>query len=230
MWGNSDYNFYSKFLPKMSLKKIGSPRHDNFFVDSKKKNDLKKTILITASPIIEWTGQQNINLELRYENFLKSIIDDLQKHKNFNIIVKLHPGWGWQFNYTLLKICKNIDPNIPIFSTESIVELIDRSDMIININAEENQPSTVILEALIMKKPVINISLDESNREFDYDGISPIISLSYKTDIMKYVIKLFDDSKFYEELTKKIIKSLNNYLSNHKNASKQLADYLKSYI
>lgn len=230
MWGNSDYNFYSKFLPKMSLKKIGSPRHDNFFIDSKKKNDLKKTILITASPIIEWTGQQNINLELRYENFLKSIIDDLQKHKNFNIIVKLHPGWGWQFNYTLLKICKNIDPNIPIFSTESIVELIDRSDMIININAEENQPSTVILEALIMKKPVINISLDESNREFDYDGISPIISLSYKTDIMKYVIKLFDDSKFYEELTKKIIKSLNNYLSNHKNASKQLADYLKSYI
>ena len=230
VWGNSDYDFYSKFLPKNSLKKIGSPRHDNFFIDSKKKNDLKKTILITASPIIEWTGQQNINLELRYENFLKSIIDDLQKHKNFNIIVKLHPGWGWKFNYTLLKICKNIDPTIPIFSTESIVELIDRSDMMININPEENQPSTVILEALIMKKPVINISLDESNSEFDYDGASPVISLSYKTDIMKYVIKLFNDSKFYEELNKKITTSLNNYLSNHKNASKQLADYLKSYV
>ena len=37
MWGNSDYNFYSKFLPKNSLKKIGSPRHDDFFIDSKKK-------------------------------------------------------------------------------------------------------------------------------------------------------------------------------------------------
>jgi hypothetical protein len=230
VWGNSDYDFYSKFLPKNSLKKIGSPRHDNFFIDSKKKNDLEKTILITAPPIIEWTGQQNINLELRYENFLKSIIDDLQKHKNFKIIVKLHPGWGWKFNYTLLKICKNIDPTIPIFSTESIVELIDRSDMMININPEENQPSTVILEALIMKKPVINISLDESNSEFDYDGVSPVISLSYKTDIMKYVIKLFNDSKFYEELNKKITTSLNNYLSNHKNASKQLADYLKSYV
>jgi len=100
----------------------------------------------------------------------------------------------------------------------------------ININPEENQPSTVILEALIMKKPVINISLDESNSEFDYDGVSPVISLSYKTDIMKYVIKLFNDSKFYEELNKKITTSLNNYLSNHKNASKQLADYLKSYV
>ncbi len=230
MWGNSDYNFYSKFLPKNSLKKIGSPRHDDFFIDSKKKNDVKKTILITVPPIIEWTGQQNINLELRYENFLKSIVNNLQKYKNFKIIIKLHPGWGWKFNYTLIKICKNIDPNIPIFSTESIIELIDGSDMMININPEENQPSTVILEALIMKKPVINISLDDSNSEFDYDEESPIISLSYKADIMKYVIRLFDDSEFYEKLNNKITKSLNYYLSNHKNASKQLVDYLKSYV
>jgi len=230
MWGNSDYNFYSKFLPKNSLKKIGSPRHDDFFIDSKKKNDIKKTILITVPPIIEWTGQQNINLELRYENFLKSIVNNLQKYKNFKIIIKLHPGWGWKFNYTLIKICKNIDPNIPIFSTESIIELIDGSDMMININPEENQPSTVILEALIMKKPVINISLDDSNSEFDYDEESPIISLSYKADIMKYVIRLFDDLEFYEKLNNKITKSLNYYLSNHKNASKQLVDYLKSYV
>ena len=186
--------------------------------------------MITVPPIIEWTGQQNINLELRYENFLKSIVNNLQKYKNFKIIIKLHPGWGWKFNYTLINICKNIDPNIPIFSTESIIELIDGSDMMININPEENQPSTVILEALIMKKPVINISLDDSNSEFDYDEESPIISLSYKADIMKYVIRLFDDSEFYEKLNNKITKSLNYYLSNHKNASKQLVDYLKSYV
>jgi len=230
LWGNSDYDYYSKFLPKMSLKKIGSPRHDDFFIDSIQKNKLQHTILITTPPVIEWTGQQNINLELRYAQVLKSLINNLQKNQNFKIIGKLHPGWGWQFNYTLMKIFQDIDPSIPVFSTKSVIDLIDECDVMININPEENQPSTVILEGLIMKKPVINISLDDSNSEFDYDGKFPIISLSYKADIMKYVNKLFDNLEFMENLKIKIGEYLQDYLLNQKNASKKLAEHLKSFI
>jgi len=230
VWGDYDYNYYKKFLPAIPIKKIGSPRHDEFFKDTNQEIKLKKTVLITAPPIIEWTGKQTVNLELRYENVLHSIIKEIQNDKNVKIIAKLHPGWGWKFNYTLMKIFQNIDPGIPVFSTKSIIELIDESDMIVNINPEQNQPSTVILEGLIMKKPVINVELDELNNELHYDGVSPIISLSYKSNIQKYISQLLNDQSFYENHNKKIEKFLEHYLLNHKNASDILAKYLKSFI
>ena len=230
VWGDYDYNYYKKFLPAIPIKKIGSPRHDEFFKDTNQEIKLKKTVLITAPPIIEWTGKQTVNLELRYENVLHSIIKEIQNDKNVKIIAKLHPGWGWKFNYTLMKIFQNIDPGIPVFSTKSIIELIDESDMIVNINPEQNQPSTVILEGLIMKKPVINVELDELNNELHYDGVSPIISLSYKSNIQKYISQLLNDQSFYENHNKKIEKFLEHYLLNHTNASGALAKYLKSFI
>ena len=230
VWGDYDYNYYKKFLPAVPIKKIGSPRHDEFFKDTNQETKSEKTVLITAPPIIEWTGKQTVNLELRYENVLQSIIKELQNDKNIKIIAKLHPGWGWKFNYTLMQIFQNIDPEIPVFSTKSVIELIDESDMIVNINPEQNQPSTVILEGLIMKKPVINVELDELNDELHYDGVSPIISLSYKSNIQKYISQLLNDPSFYESHNKKIEKFLEHYLLNHKNASDILAKYLKSFI
>ena len=231
LWGDSDFNFYSKFLTSgKKLQKIGSPRHDAFFHHLEHKNKLKKTILITTPPIIEWTGQQNINLELRYEQVLKQLIKTLQKNPDFKLIGKLHPAWGWTFNRTLMKIFHDIDPNIPVYSTKSIIELIAQCDLMININPEENQPSTVLLEGLIMKKPVINIELDELNDDLDYDDKSPIISLSFKSNIEHYISEYFENSLFTEKLNSQSEKALRHYLSNHNNASVALAKYLKSFI
>ena len=231
LWGDADYNYYTKFLSNdIKLQKIGSPRHDLFFQNNSQKNRSQKIVLITTPPIIEWTGQQNINLELRYEQVLKQIIKNLQQNSNLKLIAKLHPGWGWKFNHTLMKIFHDIDPNIPVYSTKPIIPLIEQCDLMININPEQNQPSTVILEGLIMKKPVINVELDELNNDLHYDSMSPIISLSYKSDIQKYVSQLFNDPSFYENLNKKSAKFLEHYLSNHKNASNTLAKYLKSFV
>lgn len=231
LWGKADYNYYSKFIPNTKkLKIIGSPRHDIFFKKSVEMNNDYKLVLITVPPVIEWTGQQNVALELRYEQILKSIIHDLKKIPNVKIVGKLHPGWGWKFNDVLLKIFHQIDPQLPVYSTKPIIDLISKCNLMININPEENQPSTVILEGLIMKKPVINISLNEKNSEFDYDGISPIISLSYKANIIKYVNQLLTDSYFSDNLNIQIMKYLDYYLSNHKTASANLSEYLKSFI
>ena len=231
LWGDSDLNYYSKFLTTgKKLKKIGSPRHDAFFDQVGHKNESKKTILITAPPIIEWTGQQNINLELRYEKVLEQLIKTLQKNPDFKLIGKLHPGWGWKFNHTLMKIFHDIDPNIPVYSTKSIIQLIDQCDLMININPEENQPSTVLLEGLIMKKPVINIELDEFNDDLNYDDTSPIISLSYKSNIEHYILEYFKNSLFSEKLNSQIKKTLHHYLSNHNDASVALAKHLKSFV
>jgi len=74
------------------------------------------------------------------------------------------------------------------------------------------------------------VELDELNNDLHYDSMSPIISLSYKSDIQKYVSQLFNDPSFYENLNKKSAKFLEHYLSNHKNASNTLAKYLKSFV
>ena len=154
----------------------------------------------------------------------------MKNTSDFKIIGKLHPGWGWKFNQTLIKIFNDIDPNIPVFNSKSIINLINECDIMININPEENQPSTVMLESLIMKKPVINISLDDNYSDSKFDEESSIISLSYSSYIMKYVNALFFDSEFKDRLELKIQNSLKKFLSNHKNASKEIANHLKSFV
>ena len=129
-----------------------------------------------------------------------------------------------------MKIFHDIDPNIPVYSTKSIIQLIDQCDLMININPEENQPSTVLLEGLIMKKPVINIELDEFNDDLNYNDTSPIISLSYKSNIEHYILEYFKNSLFSEKLNSQIKKTLHHYLSNHNDASVALAKHLKSFV
>lgn len=194
----------------------------------KQRDKNLKTILITTPPIIEWSGFLDTNTALRYENTLKQLIENIKKSENVRIIGKLHPGWGWKFNYVLMGIFKKIDPKIPVYSTKSIKKLITDCNMMINITPEDNQPSTVLLEGLILKKPIIDISLDERKRDFDYDKNLPIIFLSYKSDIMYYINKIFYDADFAHELNSQIDANLKQYLSNHKNASKELANYLRS--
>lgn len=233
LWGKYDYEFYNKFLTdSKTLKIIGSPRHDAFFksLDRSDNNTNEKTVLITVPPMIEWTGLQDTHLALRYEHILKQLITNIKKMDNVKIIGKLHPGWGWKFNSVLEKIFYDIDPKIPVYSSKSIMNLISESDLMININAEDNQPSTVILEALIMKKPVINISLNEKNDDLEYDDIMPFVSISYKSDVFNYVNLILNNSKFHQKLLSKIPTYLEKYLYNHKTASKELSVYLKSFL
>lgn len=229
-WGNADYEYYSNHLSdSQKHKAIGSPRHDEFFCDEKLVNKKTKMILITTPPIIEWSGFLDTHTALRYENTLRQLIESIKKLDNVKIIGKLHPGWGWKFNYVLLEIFKKIDPQIPVHSTTSIKKLILECDVMINITPEDNQPSTVLLEGLILRKPVIDISLDDRKTDFEYDKNLPIIFLSYKSNVIQYIEKIFNDFDFKRELDAQIDFHLKNYLSNHKNASSELADYLRSF-
>lgn len=230
VWGNSDYDYYSSYLNNSTkLKIVGSPRHEMFFEKLIQNNIESKTIMITTPPITEWSGLLDINVALRYEKILRNLINDLKKIPNVNIIGKLHPGWGWKFNDILIKIFKEIDPSIPVFSIKSIKQLISDSDLVVNITPEDNEPSTVMLEGLIMKKPVIELSLDERNQNMEYDELHPIISLSYKSNVEHYILKVLNDPIFRKKISLKTNEFLTHYLSNQKSVSEFLANYLKSF-
>ena len=103
------------------------------------------------------------------------------------------------------------------------------SDLMINITPEDNEPSTVMLEGLLLDKPVIEISLDERNKNMEYDTNHPIISLSYKADFEEYITKLLNNSEFIDKHKAVTTRIQKKYITDQRVASKSISDYMKSF-
>jgi len=228
IWGNANFEYYTKHkIDKNRLIITGSPRYDKFFkIKHIQKNE--KVVLITPEPMTEFSGLANTNLAIRYENVINKIIKTIKKIPDTKIIVKLHPGDD-KHNEILLKIFKKIDSSIPIFHIKKTSELLEECNILLNITCEINDPSTVMLEGMIFEKPVIEISLDEKTKKFEYQENLPILSLSYNAEIDNYLTKIIQDSKFQNKLLLNQKKHLENFLTNKGNASKEVAKILNSF-
>jgi hypothetical protein len=92
----------------------------------------------------------------------------------------------------------------------------------------ELMPSTVLLEGLILKKPVINITMVDKFLEFQYVKDNAVLLVSDQSDLIKPINDLLYD----KELSKKLIHNgqtyVEKFLVNPGNASKSLADTLNS--
>ena len=93
----------------------------------------KKLILLTLTPITDRTGLADVSLVIKYEKLLGKLLDLIKKSNNMDIIVKLHPGENWH-NSSLLKFFKKNYDDIPVYQIGSPKELIQSSDLVININ------------------------------------------------------------------------------------------------
>ena len=121
---------------------------------------------------------------------------------------------------------KEIDPSIVIFHTKPIDVLIRESDLVLVISPEGFDPSTVILESIILKKPVINLILDEKLYDFSYERHKAVLSITEKNDLQKIIMNLYDDSQYKNSLLLNGEKFLQDYLSNHGTASEIFAKEL----
>ena len=118
---------------------------------------------------------------------------------------------------------------IPTFlfqNTKSINELIYNSKLVLIISPDGFDPSTVILESIILKKPVINLVLDNKFYDFSYERQNAVISISNENNLYEEIQKILNDSSFRNKIIENGKIFLNDYLSNHKNASKSLANEL----
>ena len=207
----------------------GSPKHDSFF-KRKTSNQLKqsKVILLTIHPITEISGQTDTNLYVKFENLIRNFCKSVKKLDNVHIIVKLHPGQDTH-NNDIKTLFNEIDPTIPVYQLKPIIELLEKCDALINISPEGFDPSTVILESLIMNKPTMNIILDEKFFEFQYVKDKAVISISDKSDLEKNLSEILFNNDIRKDLMENGKKHLQNYLSNHGSASESLAKILASY-
>ena len=227
VWGKVQ-QMYLETIHKISDKNIiicGSPRHDSFFQSKNPKRTSKNTILLCPRPIVELTCHNSTQMYIKYERILKTTIQKLKTLPNTQLIFKLHPG-DIAHNDLIKKVIQKIDPSIVIFHTKPIDVLIRESDLVLVISPEGFDQSTVILESIILKKPVINLILDEKLYDFSYERHKAVLSITEKNDLQKIIMNLYDDSQYKNSLLLNGEKFLQDYLSNHGTASEIFAKEL----
>lgn len=231
VWSNLQKKYlveYRKIIPDKILV-TGSPRHDLFFeMKSLQKVKRKNIVLIAPTPITELQGHDEILAHIRFEDTLKRICSTLKQNPDVEIIVKTHPSQSTH-NNEIISIISEIDSAIPIYLFRPIIELLDLCDAVITITPEGFAPSTIILDAMIRSKPVMNIVLDDHVYDFDYVKNNAVLSLSYKESLKEHIFNMLFDYEFRNKMINNGNEFVRNFLVNRGNASVELAKILNLY-
>ena len=227
LWGNSDLNYFleNSKIQRNQLIISGSPRHDQFLqIKSSLNSHTIKNILITLSPISERSGLGDTNLIIKYNYFLEKIFKILNEFNDLKITVKLHPGEN-PHNSILIDFLKN-QSNITVFQIKNPNELIKKSDLMINISPELYDSSTIMLEGLLLRKPVIQLSLDDELSKVE-PLKSPIIQISEIEHFEQVISKIINDEIYRKEIIEQISNKLNDYLSFQGNSSAKFLEIIE---
>ena len=229
LWGNiqKEYLINQHSIPEERILTVGSSRHDSFFNKNPSHKTSKKTVLITPGQFDEPNAVYDTNSFIKYEILFKKLFSILKQISDVSIIIKLHPSQQ-KNNLYLKKLIQKIDADIPIKQSTPIINEIQSCDILINI-FPELFPSTVLLEGLILKKPVMNISLYDRTYEFEFEKDKSVLSIKDSDDLEKNIKKLLFDKEFQSRLIQNGTKHVNRYLSNPGYASEELARILNSY-
>jgi len=121
----------------------------------------------------------------------------------------------------LTEIVKNIDEEIIVLKNENILDLISSCEVLMTIDL-----STTILEAQILKKPVISINTIDYGYDKHEIFKSNSTSLIDIENLGNYLTKILKNKTFQNELISKQNNYVETYFSNHGISTKNIFDYL----
>lgn len=230
LWGDiqKDYLLQHRNISVDRIFVTGSPRHEDFFKKIKSHNtNSEKIILITPQAMSEFNGLVDTNTYLRLEELLVKIFQIIRKIPNTRIIVKMHPTLAPGNEYVKTLIHK-LNPDVKILQLESVLDVIDSCDVMININTDLF-PSTVVYEGMIMNKPIMNIRMMDEKYDFEFVKDNAVLSISDTDNLKEPIEQLLTDNDFQIQLITNGQKHLERYFSNPTTASEKLANTLTSY-
>ncbi len=222
VWGDIDrsISIENGGIPSNKVRIIGAPRYDNLFNSETKKQDY---ILLASSgdPQPEEVNGIRIN---KIEEYLTDIlqISKIVRELDEEVFIKLHPSPTQLMD--LVELGKKIDPKITIVSHGEITSLLPSAKLVISIGM-----SSAIIEALILKKPVIFIP------GIDYNWGDPSIInekgclISSINELKNDLKGILNNTKLYAEQQNSSRKYLSKLISHHGNASDEFYKYLKNY-
>ena len=228
VWGDiiKDYLIHVKAIPENKIIVSGSPKYDSYSKIKKNKKN-QKIMLVTLRPIITHMEGPRIELYEKYEKTLHKLIQISKDVENLQIIFKLHP----QQNISSQIIINMIKGNegIKILQFEPIKELLADCDLHVNIAPDNFDASSVILEAMMMRKPTLNIQLQKNEIEFEFIKDNAIKSVYYDSNIERSVLDLISHHGT-DELFSNSQNFLNKYMKNRGNAAKKLIDSIEDLV
>tara|TARA_Y100001936_G_scaffold225417_1_gene243877 strand:- start:20667 stop:22550 length:1884 start_codon:yes stop_codon:yes gene_type:complete len=215
----SNYNIDAK-----RILAVGSPRHDILTqkINLKKQNE-KTTILIAPTPITQLRGYDVTQIHERFEEVIKNLAKQLQ-NVDVDVIFKIHPSQS-EHNNEIIQMIKKYVKQPVIFLFNPVVNLIESSDLIITITPEGWAPSTIMLEGMILGKPVLNIILDEKIYDFEYIKMNAAIASSFDS-FTNILSKLINDIEYRNVISTNGKVFSKKFLCNYGNSSEKLAKIL----
>ena len=216
-WGQKEAKYAIEIgIKPTKIKKIGCPFYDQIFNVHLNDNESNDFILLAAdSPNLHTVHETTIDVREKYEQVIKRVCQVTSK-LNKPLIIKLHPSKYLSED----KIAKSIDPKIKIIKTGSIIPLIQSCQVMLVINL-----SSTILEAQILKKPVISISTYTHNGNPEIFTSNSCIS----TTIDKFeesFLRILNDSLFKQSRIDVGQRYVDEHLSNPGIASESLLTFL----
>ena len=229
VWGDiiKDYLIRVKAIPENKIIVSGSPKYDSFSRIEKNKKR-KKIMLVTIRPITMVGEGPRIELYEKYKNTLDKLILISNNIENLEIIFKLHPQQN-PSNQIIIDMIKKNNNKIKILQFNPIKELLSDCDLHVNIAPDNFDASTVILEAMIMGKPTLNIQLQKNEIEFEFMKAGAIKTINYDSNIKEVIFDLISHHGT-EELINNSQNFLNKYMKNRGNAAKKLIDSIEDLM
>jgi len=227
VWGNivKEYLVKVRMLSEDKIIVTGNPKYDSFVRREKKKNH-KKTILVTPRPIINHIEGIRIETYGKYERTIDKILETIEVRNDIEIIFKLHPQQS-RHNETIKEYIKSKNQDIKIYQFKPISQLLAECDLHVNVAPDNFDASTVMLEAMILGRPTINIQLQNTEIEFEFMKDKAVKTVSYDSDVKGEIFELLYNEDRIDELIKNATTHLKRYLANHGTASQTLVTEIK---
>jgi len=157
------------------------------------------------------------------ENYEETILKICQSLENMGkeVIIKIHPFEDEEY---VTELVKKLNPKIKVIKKGDIIPLIKSCEVFISLDM-----STTILEAQLLKKPVITINTGK----VPYNDESSIFK-SNSCDRVKIeefektITKIIHDNDYKLDLIRRGTDFFNEYVSNQGNASKKLFSCLEN--
>jgi len=221
VWGKvlRQYAVDVGILPE-KIEILGSPLHDKIFERKLENSNLQNDfiLLATSSPVNNLVNDLTVKTREKYEETIKKICQIVSKMDK-KLVIKLHP---FSEELDITKLAKEIDPKITVIKAGDFLSLVQSCEIFITIDL-----STTILEAQILKKPVISISVK------DYGFGEPEVFRSnscIRTDIDNFesiLNQMLSDPNFRQSVIENGDKFIDNYFSNQGKAAEELLSFLK---
>jgi len=223
VWGKP-YNEYLKkcnVLPE-KIEPIGSLLNDVIFDRKTKQANFKNDfiLLATSSPVANIVYDLTVKSRENYELTIKQICQIILK-MNKKLVIKLRP---FKNEIDITHLTKDFGSKIKVIKSGDILDLIQSCEVFLSLDL-----STTILEAQILNKPTISITVKDwrfGNSEIFEKNSCLKINID---EFEKTLFKILNDSTSKNALISNGTKFVEYYLSNPGNATKKFISFLEKF-